>query len=144
MKELSTEHLDRLLDSVLKPSRYIGGEMNAVSKPFDQAELTFAFCFPDSYEVGMSHLGIKILYDIINKQPWALCERAFMPWPDMADGLRRENLPLFFFTLAGGLLYTIGIIPFALKKKGAHFIWHFFVLFGSITHWFGIYLYIYG
>jgi radical SAM family uncharacterized protein len=69
--------------------------MNAVSKPFDQAELTFAFCFPDSYEVGMSHLGIKILYDIINKQPWALCERAFMPWPDMADGLRRENLPLF-------------------------------------------------
>ncbi|MBR5382855.1 MAG: TIGR03960 family B12-binding radical SAM protein [Clostridia bacterium] len=95
MKELSTERLDRLLDSVLKPSRYIGGEMNAVSKPFDQAELTFAFCFPDSYEVGMSHLGIKILYDIINKQPWALCERAFMPWPDMADGLRRENLPLF-------------------------------------------------
>ena len=56
----------------------------------------------------------------------------------------RENLPLFFFTLAGGLLYTIGIIPFALKKKGAHFIWHFFVLFGAITHWFGIYLYIYG
>ncbi len=95
MKELSTERLDRLLDNVLKPSRYIGGEMNAVSKPFDQAELTFAFCFPDSYEVGMSHLGIKILYDIINKQPWALCERAFMPWPDMADGLRRENLPLF-------------------------------------------------
>ena len=95
MKELSTERLDRLLDSVLKPSRYIGGEMNAVSKPFDQAELTFAFCFPDSYEVGMSHLGIKILYDIINKQSWALCERAFMPWPDMADGLRRENLPLF-------------------------------------------------
>lgn len=95
MKELSTERLDRLLDNVLKPSRYIGGEMNAVSKPIDQAELTFAFCFPDSYEVGMSHLGIKILYDIINKQPWALCERAFMPWPDMADGLRRENLPLF-------------------------------------------------
>ena len=95
MKELSTERLDRLLDSVLKPSRYIGGEMNAVSKPFDQAELKFAFCFPDSYEVGMSHLGIKILYDIINKQPWALCERAFMPWPDMADGLRKENLPLF-------------------------------------------------
>ena len=95
MKELSTERLDRLLDSVLKPSRYIGGEMNAVSKPFDHAELKFAFCFPDSYEVGMSHLGIKILYDIINKQPWALCERAFMPWPDMADGLRRENLPLF-------------------------------------------------
>ena len=56
----------------------------------------------------------------------------------------RENLPLFFFTLAGGLSYTFGIIPFALKKKGAHFIWHFFVLFGAVAHWFGIYLYVYG
>ena len=56
----------------------------------------------------------------------------------------RKNLPLFFFTLAGGLSYTFGIIPFALKKKGAHFIWHFFVLFGAVAHWFGIYLYVYG
>ena len=56
----------------------------------------------------------------------------------------RESMPLFFCTLAGGLLYTLGIIPFALKKKGAHFIWHFFVLFGAVAHWFGIYLYVYG
>ena len=95
MKEFSAERLEKLLDTVLKPSRYTGGEMNAVRKPFDQADVTFAFCFPDSYEVGMSHLGIKILYDIINRRPWALCERVFMPWPDMADGMRRENLPLF-------------------------------------------------
>ena len=95
MKEFSAERLERLLDTVLKPSRYTGGEMNAVIKPFDQADITFAFCFPDAYEVGMSHLGIKILYDIINRRPWALCERVFMPWPDMADGMRRENLPLF-------------------------------------------------
>ena len=54
-----------------------------------------------------------------------------------------DNLPLFFFILAGGLFYTIGIIPFAMKKKGAHFIWHFFVLFGAVAHWFGIYLYLY-
>ena len=54
-----------------------------------------------------------------------------------------DNLPLFFFILAGGLFYTFGIIPFAMKKKGAHFIWHFFVLFGAVTHWFGIYLYLY-
>ena len=94
MKEFSAERLEKLLDTVLKPSRYTGGEMNAVRKPFDQADVTFAFCFPDSYEVGMSHLGIKILYDIINRRPWALCERVFMPWPDMADGMRRENLPL--------------------------------------------------
>ena len=95
VKEFSAERLERLLDTVLKPARYTGGEMNAVSKPFDQAEVTFAFGFPDAYEVGMSHLGIKILYHIINKCPWALCERTFMPWPDMADAMRRENLPLF-------------------------------------------------
>ena len=95
MKVFSADRLERLLDTVLKPSRYTGGEMNAVIKPFDQADVTFAFCFPDSYEVGMSHLGIKILYDIINRQPWALCERAFMPWPDMADAMRKEDLPLF-------------------------------------------------
>lgn len=54
-----------------------------------------------------------------------------------------SNLTLFFFTLGGGLLYTIGIIPFAMKKRGAHFIWHFFVLFGAVAHWFGIYLELY-
>ncbi|MBR6786306.1 MAG: TIGR03960 family B12-binding radical SAM protein [Clostridia bacterium] len=95
VKEFSESKLEILLDTALKPARYTGGEMNAVIKPFDQADVSFAFCFPDSYEVGMSHLGIKILYHIINKQPWALCERVYMPWPDMADALRRENLSLF-------------------------------------------------
>ena len=55
----------------------------------------------------------------------------------------KQDIPLFIFILGGGLLYTLGIIPFALKRKGAHFIWHFFVLFGAIAHWFGIYLYLY-
>ena len=55
----------------------------------------------------------------------------------------KNDLPLFMFILGGGLLYTLGIIPFALKKKGAHFIWHFFVLFGALAHWFGIFLYLY-
>lgn len=95
VKEFSADKLEALLDTVLKPARYTGGEMNAVRKPFEDADVTFAFCFPDSYEVGMSHLGIKILYHIINRQPWALCERVFMPWPDMADAMRREELPLF-------------------------------------------------
>ena len=84
-----------ILMSVEKPERYIGHEVNSCIKDPDSVRVRFAMCFPDVYEIGMSHLGIKILYDIINKQPWALCERAFMPWPDMADGLRRENLPLF-------------------------------------------------
>ena len=60
--------------------------------------------------------------------------------PDMI----RNNLPLFWFTLAGGVIYTLGIIPFALKFRGAHFIWHFFVFFGALAHWLGIYLYLYG
>ena len=55
----------------------------------------------------------------------------------------RENLPLFLFTLAGGIIYTIGIIPFALRRKGAHFLWHFFVFFGAVVHWFGIFFFLY-
>ena len=65
------------------------------------------------------------------------CGLVFLP------RMLRDNLPLFFFILGGGLLYTLGIIPFAAKKRGAHFIWHFFVLFGAAAHWFGIYLYLY-
>lgn len=55
----------------------------------------------------------------------------------------RENLPLFIFTLSGGIIYTVGVIPFALKRKGAHFLWHFFVFFGAMIHWFGIYFFLY-
>jgi len=68
-----------------------------------------------------------------------------MGWSGLVflPGMVRDNLPLFLTTLGGGLLYTLGIIPFALKKKGAHFIWHFFVLFGAALHWFGIYLFLY-
>ncbi len=68
-----------------------------------------------------------------------------MGWSGLVflPGMVRDNLPLFLTTLGGGLLYTLGIIPFALKKKGAHFIWHFFVLFGAALHWIGIYLFLY-
>ena len=65
------------------------------------------------------------------------CGLVFMP------RMLREDIGLFLFTLGGGLMYTLGIIPFALKKRGAHFIWHFFVLFGAAAHWLGIYLYLY-
>ena len=95
MDALREAKLEKLLEQVQKPARYTGGEMNTAVMPFDRAELTFAFCFPDTYDIGMSHLGIKILYHIINKQPWGLCERVFTPWPDMADGMRREGIPLF-------------------------------------------------
>ncbi|MBQ2833840.1 MAG: TIGR03960 family B12-binding radical SAM protein [Clostridia bacterium] len=73
----------------------MGGEMNAVLKDPQQVDIRYAFVFPDVYEVGMSHLGSRILYDIINKRTDALCERVFMPWVDMADLMRQENVPLF-------------------------------------------------
>ncbi len=78
--------IDDLLSRVEKPARYTGGEMNATTKSFDDADVTFAFCFPDTYEVAMSHLGMKILYGILNDLPYALCERVCMPWTDMRQG----------------------------------------------------------
>ena len=84
-----------MLDQVQKPTRYTGGEMNTQLKPWDSAKLHFACCFPDTYEVGMSHLGMKILYAAMNQQPDMLCERAFMPWVDMMDLMKQENVPLF-------------------------------------------------
>lgn len=89
------EKIDGLLDRVQKPARYMGGEMNAVLKDPDSVAIRYAFAFPDVYEVGMSHLGSRILYDIINKREDALCERVFTPWVDMADLMRQENVPLF-------------------------------------------------
>lgn len=92
--ELSRK-IDALLDTVEKPARYIGGEMNAVVKDWDSVPVHYAFCFPDVYEVGMSHLGMKIIYDIVNAREDALCERVFAPWVDMDAAMRREGVPLF-------------------------------------------------
>ncbi len=86
---------EKLLSQVEKPGRYTGGEMNTDVKEWGAARLHFGFCFPDTYEIGMSHLGMKILYEILNSQPDMLCERFCMPWIDMADLMRRENTPLF-------------------------------------------------
>ena len=86
--------IDALLERVSKPARYIGGEMNACP-PKPGTAVRFAFCFPDVYEVGMSHLGMKILYHMINERADASCERVFTPWPDMADGMRAAGVPLF-------------------------------------------------
>lgn len=87
--------IDQLLERVEKPSRYTGGEMNAAVKPFSEAEVSFAFCFPDTYEVAMSNLALKILYGILNDLPYAVCERCCMPWVDMRKELIDHRLPLF-------------------------------------------------
>ena len=89
------DKIDSLLDRVQKPARYMGGEMNCVIKDPDSVAIRYAFAFPDVYEVGMSHLGSRILYDIINRREDALCERVFTPWVDMADLMRAEGVPLF-------------------------------------------------
>jgi radical SAM family uncharacterized protein len=86
---------DDILYKVEKPARYIGGELNSCSKDKSKVDMRFAFCFPDVYEVGMSHLGTKIMYHVINKREDTFCERAFAPWPDMENLMRENNIPLY-------------------------------------------------
>ena len=82
--------LDSILPLVEKPARYVGGEWNSVQKPADEIHTRIALCFPDTYEIGMSHLGLKILYGLLNKrQGWA-AERVYAPWPDMEAKLRER------------------------------------------------------
>ncbi len=97
---LSTEQayqqkIEEMLDKVQKAPRYTGGEMNATVKPWDSVALHYGFCFPDTYEVGMSHLGMKILYGLVNREPDQVCERFFMPWLDMKALMEAEDIPLF-------------------------------------------------
>lgn len=86
---------DEILLKVAKPGRYVGGEINTVTKDPAVVETRFAFCFPDVYEVGMSHLGLQLLYFFLNRRPEVYCERVFMPWPDMGALMRENDLPLF-------------------------------------------------
>ena len=88
------EKMERILEKVQKAPRYTGGEMNTEIKAWEETPLRFGFCFPDTYEVGMSHLGLKILYGLINRESWSLCERFFMPWVDMMALMKEEELPL--------------------------------------------------
>ncbi|KEI96289.1 TIGR03960 family B12-binding radical SAM protein [Clostridium botulinum] len=91
--------MNRISDDVLfrveKPARYIGGELNSYNKDLNDIDIRYAFCFPDVYEVGMSHLGMKILYYILNERKDIFCERIFAPWPDMEKIMREENIPLY-------------------------------------------------
>ena len=84
-----------VLLSVSKPARYTGGEWNSVVKDLNFPYHRFAFCFPDTYEIGMSHLGMKILYHLLNKRKDTYCERCYAPWEDMQEQMRKESIPLF-------------------------------------------------
>ncbi|PHO08399.1 B12-binding domain-containing radical SAM protein [Thermoanaerobacterium thermosaccharolyticum] len=87
--------LDNLLMRVNKPARYTGGEINSVIKDANSVDIRFAFAFPDVYEVGMSHLGLKILYHLMNDRDDTYCERVFAPWVDMENLMRENDIPLF-------------------------------------------------
>jgi len=86
---------DKLLYQIEKPGRYIGNEWNSINKNPEDVNIRFAFCFPDVYEIGMSHLGMKILYHLLNEQKYIYCERVFAPWTDMEILMRKENIKLF-------------------------------------------------
>lgn len=89
------EKIQELLLQVQKPARYTGGEMGSVVKSADEVKIRYAFCFPDTYEIGMSHLGMKILYGLINEREDAWCERVFAPAKDMEKLMREHHIPLF-------------------------------------------------
>ncbi|MDE5965426.1 MAG: TIGR03960 family B12-binding radical SAM protein [Lachnospiraceae bacterium] len=86
---------DEILMTIEKPARYIGGEINHVKKDLSQVDIRFAMCFPDVYEIGMSHLGIQILYDMLNKRADTWCERVYSPWVDLDRVMREQKIPLF-------------------------------------------------
>ncbi|MCG2769210.1 MAG: TIGR03960 family B12-binding radical SAM protein [Anaerolineae bacterium] len=92
---ISEATLDRILPHVTRPGRYVGHEWNCVLKDWDSTETRFVFAFPDVYEVGMSNLGIMILYDILNRQEGVLAERTYTPWPDMEAAMRQAQIPLY-------------------------------------------------
>lgn len=87
--------LERVLLRVERPGRYVGGEVNAVRKDWDSTPTRVALIFPDLYDLGMSNLGIQVLYDILNRMDTVLAERAYTPWPDMAAAMRRQGIPLY-------------------------------------------------
>lgn len=89
------QQVERFLPKVLKPSRYLGAEWNTIHKDWEETEVHMAFAFPDVYEVGMSHLGTRILYHLVNNFPEFVCERVFAPWIDMEERMRSEGIPLY-------------------------------------------------
>ena len=108
--------VEKLLQRVQKPGRYVGGELNSIVKNKDSVALRYAFCFPDVYEIGMSHLGIKILYGILNNREDIWCERVFAPWVDMEDEMRKNNVPLFALE-SGDNVRDFDMIGFTLQYE---------------------------
>ena len=108
--------LERILSAVQKPGRYTGGEWNSVMKDKAAVDLRYAFCFPDTYEIGMSHLGLKILYGLANARPDVWCERVFAPWVDMEAQMRENGVPLYGLE-SGDPIRDFDLIGFTLQYE---------------------------
>ena len=111
-----SKKVEKLLLKVQKPGRYVGGELNEVIKNKRDVEVRFAFCFPDTYEVGMSHLGMKILYSQFNSVPYIWCERVFAPWVDMEEEMVKNHIPLYALE-SGDPLSDFDFIGFTLQYE---------------------------
>ena len=110
--------LERILPRVQKPARYVGGEYNAVIKDKAQVDTRIAFCFPDTYEIGMSNLGMRILYGVMNQMDGVWCERVFAPWGDMEEEMRKAGMPLFALE-SGDPITNFDIVAFSVGYEMA-------------------------
>ncbi len=110
------EKLERILARVEHPARYVGGEYGAIKKDLAEVDTRVAFCFPDTYEVGMSNLGLRILYGIKNGMDGVWCERVFAPWPDMEKEMREAELPLYALE-SGDAIKNFELICFTLQYE---------------------------
>ena len=110
--------LERILPRVQKPARYVGGEYNAVIKDKVQVDTRIAFCFPDTYEIGMSNLGMRILYGVMNQMEGVWCERVFAPWGDMEEEMRQAGIPLFGLE-SGDPITNFDIVAFSVGYEMA-------------------------
>ena len=113
------QRLERILPRVQKPARYTGGEYNAVIKEKAEVNIRFALCFPDTYEIGMSNLGCRILYGVMNQEPDIWCERSFAPWGDMEEEMRKAEIPLYALE-SGDPLAQFDAIGFSLGYEMAY------------------------
>ena len=112
------KRLERILPRVQKPARYVGGEYNAVIKDKGEVDTRIAFCFPDTYEIGMSNLGMRILYGVMNNMPGVWCERVFAPWGDMEEEMRKADMPLFALE-SGDPITNFDIVAFSVGYEMA-------------------------
>ena len=110
--------LERILPRVQKPARYVGGEYNAVIKDKGTVDTRIAFCFPDTYELGMSNLGMRILYGVMNQMDGVWCERVFAPWGDMEEEMRKADMPLFALE-SGDPITNFDIVAFSVGYEMA-------------------------